>query len=172
MKSNGDEGNLITQHIDGSPYSTEKRGRWFQHKNIRKVLIPPRAVRRKNVRPLTYYMTRTVSRTITHMSKRRVAPKTVSEIGRNRITRLMDLSEDAVRKNNPDRARRYVWLARRIGMKTRIGVPKERIYCKKCLIPLIPGVDCRVRLSDHKVVVTCGMCGTIRRTPYLREQRR
>lgn len=109
---------------------------------------------------------------ITHMSKRRVAPKTVSDIGRDRITRLMDLSEEAVRRNHPDRARRYVWLARRIGMKTRIGIPKERIYCKKCLIPLIPGVDCRIRLSDHKVVVTCGMCGTIRRTPYLREQRR
>ena len=106
------------------------------------------------------------------MSKRHLSQKTVSEIGRTRISRLMDLSEEAVRSGRHDRARRYVEIARRIGMKTRLNIPKDRPYCKACLIPLMPGVSCTVRLSDHKVVTTCGMCGTVRRRPYLREQRK
>ena len=106
------------------------------------------------------------------MSKRHLSQKTVSDIGRARISRLLDLSEEAVRSDRPVRARRYVEIARRIGMKTRVRMPKERPFCKGCLIPLMPGVSCTVRLSDHRVVVTCGMCGTVRRRPYLREQRK
>jgi len=106
------------------------------------------------------------------MSKRRLSQKTVEDIGRRRIDRLMDLSEEAVRQDRGDRARRYVELARRIGMKTRTGIPAERRYCKKCLIPMMPGVNCRVRLSNHMVVVTCCECGETRRKPYVREQKR
>lgn len=98
--------------------------------------------------------------------------KTVAEIGETRISRLMDLSVQALHEERIDRARRYVELARRIGMKTRTGIPKERMYCRNCLAPLVPGVDCTVRLSAHKVVTTCTLCGEIRRMPYLREQRR
>ncbi|MBQ8180270.1 MAG: ribonuclease P protein component 4 [Candidatus Methanomethylophilaceae archaeon] len=105
------------------------------------------------------------------MSKRRVSNKTIAEIGSTRIAKLMDLSEDAVRAGNTDRARRYVWLARRIGMKTRVGMPRDRMYCKGCMVPLVPGVSCTVRLSDHRICTTCGMCGTVRRRPYIREQR-
>ncbi len=106
------------------------------------------------------------------MSKRHLSQKTVSEIGKTRISRLLDLSEEAVRQDRPDRARRYVEIARRIGMKTRMRMPKDRPFCKGCLVPLMPGINCTVRLSDHKVVVTCGMCGAVRRRPYLREQRK
>lgn len=106
------------------------------------------------------------------MSRRRVPQKTVTEIGKARISRLLDLSEEAVRAGNPDRARRYVGLARRIGMKTRVGIPRDRRFCKGCMVPLMPGVNCTVRLNSHKVCVTCGMCGTVRRMPYLKEQRK
>lgn len=104
------------------------------------------------------------------MSKRRISPKVVSEIGTTRIHRLLDLSEEAVMAGRPDRARRYVELARRIGMKTRVRMPKERGYCRNCMIPLMPGRTCSVRLSAHKVCITCGMCGTVRRIPYIKEQ--
>lgn len=106
------------------------------------------------------------------MSKRRLSQKTVEEIGRGRINRLMDLSEEAVREGRDDRARRYVDLARRIGMKTRTGIPSDRRYCRRCLLPMMPGVNCRVRLSNHMVVLTCCQCGEIRRKPYVREQKR
>ena len=105
------------------------------------------------------------------MSKRRISQKDVSRIGADRIARLMALSEQAVRDGREDRARRYVDLARRIGMKTRTGIPKEWRYCKGCLLPMMPGLTCTVRLSNHKVCVTCGSCGTVRRKPYLEEQR-
>jgi ribonuclease P protein subunit RPR2 len=98
--------------------------------------------------------------------------KTVAEIGETRISRLMDMSVESLRNGDIDRSRRYVELARRVGMKTRGRIPKERMYCKDCLAPLVPGIDCTVRLSGHKVVTTCGLCGTVRRLPYLREQRR
>lgn len=106
------------------------------------------------------------------MSKRRIPQRTVAEIGENRISRLLDLSEEAVRANKPDRARRYVTVARRIGMKTRVKMPVDRRYCKECMVPLIHGVNCSVRLSNHKVCITCGMCGTVRRLPYIKEQRK
>ena len=105
------------------------------------------------------------------MSKRRISQKDVSKIGADRIARLMALSEQAVRDGKEERARRYVDLARRIGMKTRTKIPQEWRYCKNCLIPLMPGRTCRVRLSSHKVCITCGMCGTVRRLPYIEEQR-
>ncbi|MBO4763836.1 MAG: ribonuclease P protein component 4 [Candidatus Methanomethylophilaceae archaeon] len=106
------------------------------------------------------------------MSRRHLSQRTVQDIGSARISRLLDLSEEAIRSDRPDRARRYVDLARRIGMKTRVKMPKDRRYCKRCLAPMMPGVNCTVRLSGHKVVTTCGMCGEIRRTPYLKEQRK
>ena len=67
------------------------------------------------------------------MAKRRISQKTISEIGITRINRLLDLSVEAVRQGRNDRARRYVGLARRIGMKTRTTMPKDRKYCKECL---------------------------------------
>lgn len=105
------------------------------------------------------------------MSKRRVSQKTLSEIGTARISRLLDLAEIAMKSGRPDRARRYVELARRIGMKTRVKMPRNRRFCKNCHVPLMPGVNCTVRLSQHKVVITCGECGTVRRIPYIKEQR-
>lgn len=105
------------------------------------------------------------------MSKRRISQKDVSMIGADRIARLISLSEQAVIDGREDRARRYVDLARRIGMKTRTGIPKDWRYCKNCLLPMMPGRTCTVRLSKHKVCVTCGSCGTVRRQPYLEEQR-
>ncbi len=105
------------------------------------------------------------------MSKRRISQKDVSMIGADRIARLISLSEQAVIDGREDRARRYVDLARRIGMKARTGIPKDWRYCKNCLLPMMPGRTCTVRLSKHKVCVTCGSCGTVRRQPYLEEQR-
>ena len=105
------------------------------------------------------------------MPKRRISQKTLSEIGTYRISRLLDLAEEAVRSGRADRARRYVEIARRIGMKTRVKLPRDRRFCKECHVPMVPGVNCTVRLSGHKVVITCGECGAVRRIPYIKEQR-
>ncbi|MGI5964485.1 MAG: ribonuclease P protein component 4 [Candidatus Methanomethylophilaceae archaeon] len=105
------------------------------------------------------------------MSRRSITSKQASEIGRRRISVLTGLAEEAAREGNTDRAKRYVELARRIGMKTRTGIPKEFRYCEECLVPLIPEISCRVRLNQGKITVTCSECGTLKRFPYLREQK-
>lgn len=104
-------------------------------------------------------------------SKRRLSNRDLADIGSQRMARLLELSEEAVRAGRTDRARRYVDLARRIGMKTRTGMPKERRYCKECLAPMVPGVSCRTRLTGGRLTFTCLECGAVRRMPYIKEQR-
>lgn len=106
------------------------------------------------------------------MAKRHLSRNVLSDIGRERIEILTSLAEKAVREDRRDRAIRYVILARRVGMKTRTGIPKEFGYCKKCFYPMIPGVSCRVRLNGHAVVTFCENCGEAGRKPYIREQRK
>ncbi|MBQ7621811.1 MAG: ribonuclease P protein component 4, partial [Candidatus Methanomethylophilaceae archaeon] len=60
---------------------------------------------------------------------------------------------------------------RAVSGKTRVKIPKDRKYCKNCRIPMMPGVNCTVRLSNHKVCMRCDACGEVRRIPYIREQR-
>jgi len=71
------------------------------------------------------------------------------------------------------RARRYVDLARRIGMRYNVRVPAKlkRRFCKKCLAYLVPGVNARVRMGRGHVVVTCTACGTLQRFPFRAEQK-
>ncbi len=104
------------------------------------------------------------------MSKRRVPQKALTDIGVTRMRKLLELAEEAVREGNPERARRYVELARRIGAKTQVRFPREARVCDRCGIPMIPGVNCIVRLGDHRVCITCGMCGEVSRRPYIKEQ--
>ncbi len=105
------------------------------------------------------------------MSRRRISSKRAAAIGLQRIERLMTLAADAVKEDKLERARRYVDLARRIGMKTRTGIPREFRYCHECLMPLIAGISCTVRLNNGKVSITCTECGAVRRLPYMKEQK-
>ena len=81
------------------------------------------------------------------------------------------MSEEAVRNGRDDRARRYIEIAMAISGKTRVKMPKERRFCKNCHLPMMPGVNCTVRLSNHRVTMSCDACGEVRRIPYIREQR-
>lgn len=106
------------------------------------------------------------------MSKKHSSRNTTAKLGRERISILTGLAGEAVKNGEDGRAVRYVSLARRIGMKTRTEMPKGFRYCKGCSIPLVPGMNCRVRLGGHKVITVCGRCGEVRRMPYIREQRK
>ncbi len=104
------------------------------------------------------------------MSRRRVPQRVLIEIGWERIGRLLGLAEEAVRQGNPDRARRYVQIAKHIAAKTQIALPRDVQVCRGCEVPLMPGINCRIRLGNHMVCITCGICGKIRRRPYMKEQ--
>jgi ribonuclease P protein subunit RPR2 len=93
-------------------------------------------------------------------------------IANERIQRLLNLAEEQALTGNIERGRRYLQLARRIGMKTNTRMPREFLYCRECFSPLVPGKNCTVRLRSNHITTTCKECGYIRRHPYLAEKRR
>jgi ribonuclease P protein subunit RPR2 len=92
-------------------------------------------------------------------------------IARERMERLLLLAQDEGRVGNLERGRRYVTLARRIGMRTNTHMPKDFMFCRECMSPLIPGKNCIIRLRNNRVITTCQECGHIQRHPYLMEKR-
>ena len=106
------------------------------------------------------------------MSRRRISNDRIERIAAERVSRLTELSVIALREGREDRARRYVTIAIRICQKTRTDMPADFVFCKKCRLPLVPGVNQRVRIGNARVTSTCAGCGNIKRTPYLREKRR
>lgn len=104
------------------------------------------------------------------MAKKRVTKKAASRIAEERMLTLADISKNAVRDGMNERAVRYVFLARKISQKTRTPMPEGFRFCKKCNTPLIPGRNCRVRLSCGRIVTTCERCNSVKRMPYSLER--
>jgi len=95
--------------------------------------------------------------------------KIIKNIAKERIQILLDLAKKKVRESDYELARRYVELARKIGLRANFRLRKlKRTFCKKCNIPLIIGLTARVRLNkNHKTInITCLLCNTTRRIPY------
>jgi len=95
------------------------------------------------------------------------------KIALERIDILFRLAEREAVAGNSARADRYASLAAKIGMRYNVRLPREfkRRYCRRCHAFLVPGKNCRVRVSRGLVTSTCGVCGDIRRFPYIRERR-
>lgn len=106
------------------------------------------------------------------MSKAHVPHRVIGGIAAERMERLMDLAVVARRQGRLDRAVRYVTLARLIGQKVREPMPDRSPFCKKCGMPLIQGMNCRVRANGGKISTTCLDCQSIKRMPYIKEQRK
>ncbi|MEM4244651.1 MAG: ribonuclease P protein component 4 [Candidatus Nanoarchaeia archaeon] len=93
------------------------------------------------------------------------------QIAKERIQKLFQEAEKEFAKH-PERANRYVELARKIAMKMKIRMTEYRTkFCKHCYIYLKPGVNCRVRIKNKKVVYYCLSCKRYMKFPYLREKR-
>ncbi|MFP4545668.1 MAG: ribonuclease P protein component 4 [Methanomassiliicoccales archaeon] len=103
--------------------------------------------------------------------KKRVSPRVAKAIAGRRIEQLLRSAEEECRSGNLERGRRYVTLARKIGMRTNTRMPKEHLFCRECNSPLIPGRNCTVRLRNARLTMRCEVCGSIKRMPYLREKR-
>ena len=102
------------------------------------------------------------------MSRKRISSRGASDIAVRRMALLFGLSRKALADGNPERARRYVTLARRISQRTNTPIPRDETYCKRCNLPLDAGRNCRVRVMKGNVKITCLGCGDIRRMPYNR----
>ncbi|MCK5023139.1 MAG: ribonuclease P [Candidatus Aenigmarchaeota archaeon] len=96
------------------------------------------------------------------------------KIANERIGILFTEAEKEFAKH-PERSKRYIELASKIGMRYNVRLSKERKMkrCPKCMSYLKPGINCRVRTNAEKqaVIVTCISCRHISRYPYIREKR-
>ncbi|HIH86792.1 MAG TPA: ribonuclease P, partial [Methanosarcinales archaeon] len=68
----------------------------------------------------------------------------IRDMAAQRMVRLFDLAEVSF-DDDPGLSKRYVSLARRIGMRHRVRLPPhlKRKVCKRCGAYLVPGTSCR-----------------------------
>jgi ribonuclease P protein subunit RPR2 len=104
-------------------------------------------------------------------SESRKKPEAWTKIAGERIQLLFEQAENEFRKH-PERAKRYVELARKIAMRYNVRLAQRSNFCRQCNAYLKPGVNCRVRTRKDKqaVAVTCLACGHVSRHPYIREK--
>jgi ribonuclease P protein subunit RPR2 len=99
------------------------------------------------------------------MAKKRMRRKDiVKKIALERIYRLFELAEQSFEKQ-PERSKRYVELALKIGKHCNVSVPTElkKKFCKKCGAFLKAGVNSKIRIAKHILKVTCLNCGYTRK---------
>ncbi|MBS3117180.1 ribonuclease P [Candidatus Woesearchaeota archaeon] len=88
------------------------------------------------------------------------------DIARERLA-ILSTQAEKVFPQNKSLANRYVFLARKIAMKSRLPLPKEfkRRFCKHCNSYLQPGVNSRIRTRQGKVIISCFECKKFTRIP-------
>jgi ribonuclease P protein subunit RPR2 len=96
-------------------------------------------------------------------------PEWQEDIAKERIEILFRLAEKEFKKY-PERSRRYIQLARKIGLRYNVRLPKEvkRKFCKNCNSLLIPGTTEQVRIDSKTKTVArkCLKCNKVFRYPY------
>ena len=92
----------------------------------------------------------------------------VREAAADRIETLYSLAFNMARSGELDLARRYLTLARKIGMRYTVRIPTrlKRSTCKRCRLPMIPDLTSRIRIRDGRRIVTCLECGQVMRYPF------
>jgi len=100
---------------------------------------------------------------------RKQQKRLIKEVAMQRIRRLFELAEQEY-ATHPERSFRYASLARRMGMRHRVRLPRElrQKVCRSCDSYLVPGSTSRVRLQKNNVCITCLKCGRTMRYPYKR----
>ncbi|MEA3558905.1 MAG: ribonuclease P protein component 4 [Candidatus Thermoplasmatota archaeon] len=90
------------------------------------------------------------------------------EAAKERIETLYELSFKMTRSGELDLARRYIELARKIGMRYTVRIPSrlKRMSCKGCSTPLLPDITARIRVRAGRTIITCLECGHISRYPF------
>jgi ribonuclease P protein subunit RPR2 len=100
---------------------------------------------------------------------RKGKPRTWIKIAKERIKILFDLAKKEF-KTNPERSKKYIQLARKIGMRYNVRLTKrqKRSFCKKCNQLLIPSKTSKVTINSKRklVEIECLNCGSLYRYPY------
>jgi ribonuclease P protein subunit RPR2 len=89
-------------------------------------------------------------------------------VAQERMERLLKLGKERLSEGDPTSATRYVRLARKIGMRYNVRMPKalRSSFCHSCSSYLSDGVNARVRLRGGRVSRTCLSCGAVTRSGY------
>lgn len=91
------------------------------------------------------------------------------KIAKERIDILFNLAEKEFKKH-PERTKRYVQLARKIGLRYNVRLSKtlKKRFCKNCNSLLKPGLSSKVRLDKKTktIAIRCLSCNKIHRHPY------
>ena len=90
----------------------------------------------------------------------------IRKLAKERIKKLFYEAEVAFNKS-PQRAHRYVALARKIAMKANASIPRhlKRKFCKHCYKFLKPGVNATVRIAKSRIIYFCKECKKYMRIP-------
>jgi len=105
------------------------------------------------------------------MSKRVKKNKPMGQIkiAKERIEKLLNIAKVDF-ENHPERCKKYVELAKKIGKRYNVRFTKEqkRSFCKKCNQLLIPNKTSKVEVDSRKklIIIKCTNCGNIYRNPY------
>lgn len=96
-------------------------------------------------------------------SDRRRKPEYQMKIAKERVGILLDEAVKA-RTENPNLSRRYFQLAKKIGMRYNMRMPRsaKRSFCKKCFSYLGEGW----RFKKGRAYVKCRNCGFVKYYPY------
>jgi len=98
----------------------------------------------------------------------------MQDVALQRVMRLFELAKKEF-ETNPERSRRYVVLARQIGMKYNVRFPKELKvqFCKACGAFWVAGKNVKVR-TNPKTKATefvCLECSKVKRFGYSAEKK-
>jgi ribonuclease P protein subunit RPR2 len=99
------------------------------------------------------------------MRRRKDAQKS-RDLARQRMERLFSLAAEE-HTLHPERSDRYVHIARQIGTRLRVRMPRQlkRLFCKHCG-SYLPASGARTRLHQGVLTATCLRCGRVVRRPY------
>ncbi len=99
--------------------------------------------------------------------------KEMTAIAKERMHILFTLAErESVENKNLPRAKRYVELARKIGMRYNVRMDRYfgLLVCRSCNSFLGNSASARVRTLGGKIIICCKNCGRVKRIP-LRSKR-
>ena len=87
-------------------------------------------------------------------------------IAKNRIRLLFRLAKEHFKEDHK-LSDKYVKIARRVAMKHKVRLSSElkKSFCRNCHKYLVPGVNSRVRLHKHRLIIYCMSCRHYTRQP-------
>ena len=89
------------------------------------------------------------------------------KIAKERMGIILDLAERTALEGDLEHASRYASLARRIGMRYNVRMPRghKLAICKKCGSYLLSARTARFRLTGNRLTRQCLTCGAYYRMP-------